>query len=553
MKKKEISAANKFGHGVAFFFIAILLLAALGFLRAHPLASALSLLVFSLFYFLVVYISGQGCFVYPAVFLFTLGYYLLFFRFGITGESYPLLSLPIVIGLFLFEWDLRKRGEDLACSVEKNLGLVVLFFTIFLLVKIPSYMKTNPVGAIVPLLIFSLVYLFHYLGTRKLFSQVSSLILFSIAYLLSLYAIKPIPPAYYGPFLVLLCMGMMGLGNYYHGRVGFKGVRPLYVVGQILSLVAFLYAATDRTALLISLLLFSTNYFGISRSVSLKSTAWRYPELIFYKSSFGLANFAAFVSILLLFLYRFAPSPGVLIATLGYAGLYGWIAYHRERTVFRTRSQYVYLAYLFLTAFYLVLLQGLNPLGGLEKNMLLTVPFLAVILYHGYSMERRGKKTVFAVSLYETAIVATGVFLFLPFLAGESSAFPGLILAISFLLCFFVFWWLSRNRSLLYSFALIFSYLYYQMLKMTSISKELMGLYFIPVGLAVLLVAIFMQRKNSPFAEVFYLTWIILVGVSLLVSGPGRLVWLASFWAACFLIVSQLGQEKAVATGHKHI
>lgn len=343
MRKEEISPANKFGHGAAFFFMAILLFASLGFLRAYPLTSALSLLTFSLFYFVSVYVSGQGCFVYPAVLLFTISYYLLFFHLGVAGESYPLLSLPIVIGIFLFEQGLRKRGRDLARSVEKNMGLLILFFTIFILVKLPSYMRINPVGAVVPLLAFSLIYLFHHLGARRLFSQISSLILSSLVYLLALYTIEAVTLAYYGPFLILLCIGMMGLGSYYHGRVGFRGVRPLYIVGQMLSLVAFFYAIADRTALLISLLLFSTNYFGISRSISLKSTAWRYPELIFYKSSFGLANISAFIGIVILFLYRFSPFLGALTATLGYAGLYGWIAYHRQGTIFKARNQYVYL------------------------------------------------------------------------------------------------------------------------------------------------------------------------------------------------------------------
>lgn len=538
---KKIEPVNKFGHVVALIFITILLFSGLRFLRSHPLLSGLSLIGFALFYFVSVRILEQGYFIYPGVLLFTTGYYFVLSQWQVGAENYPLLSIPIALAIFFFERRFRKTGHDLAVSVERNLGLFIVFFSFFVLFTLPAHLRANMPGAIVPLLAFSLIYLFHFLETRKLFSQISCLILFSGAYLLTLHWIKQIPTAYHGLFLILLCMGMMAVGNRYQSRFGFSGVRGFYVVGQLLSLATFLYAVRDQSVVLICLTIFSFHYVGFSRSLSLKATAWRYSELMLYKLSFAVANLAGLVYIVLIFFSRFTPPLTVLLTSLGYVFICGRIAHGREGTILKARNQYAYLSGFFATVSVLVLLRRLDPLGAWEKNMFLMIPLILAVLYLGYKAEK-GKRMILSLSFYETAIGMSVISLFLPSLTGEPDALLGIILALCFLPCFLFFWRLSGQRVLLYPFSVVFSCLYYGILNMADIPGALKGLYLIPGGLAALAIAIAVQKKGGGSAGIFYFAWVFLAGLSLVSAwtGPGIRVYVVCFWAVCFLVASQV-------------
>ncbi len=540
---KTIESVSKFRHVVAFVLAAILVFSGFGFLQGYPLASGLSLIAFSLLYFLAAWVTRQGYHVYGGVLLFTTGYCLLLSRIGFSSEMYPALSIPIAFALFLLQSRLRKAANSLVAQVERSMGLVILFFACRVLLALPVYVRDGLAGAIIPLTVFSLICLLHYLGGRKLFSQVGCLLLFSVAYLLSLYWMRPIPKPYYGLFLILLSMGLMALGSRYHDRVGFNNVRPLYAVGQILSLLAFFYAAGSPAAVLTCLAVFSFHYVGFSRSVSLKQTAWKYPEFMLYKSAFALANVAAAVYVVLLFAYRFTPPLAVLLTSLGYVFIYGRVAHGRRRTILESRSQYVYLTGLFLTVSYLVLLGILLPrMGTWVKNVLLAIPLVVGVLYCAHILAQ-SKKAVLAASASETAIAICCVCLFLPSIGGEPAGILGVVLGVCFLACFIVFWRLSRQRALLYAVPAIGSYLYYHIVGMAGVPEAVRGLYLVPGGVLAGVTAVVLERRGSSVSSFAHFAWIFLAGISIAcaVKQAVALAYVTSFWAVCFLAVSQTG------------
>lgn len=536
---KENQSVRKYIHTLAFLFMAILLFAGKGYLLSRPFLSGLLLLSFSTLYLVSVLISKRGCFVYPLVSLFVVSYYLWAYGLGIPSFYYPVLSIPIVLALYLIA-RASRAVDEIRPALYTSAQAVATLFTFYILYKVSAYIQTNTWAAILPLLAFAALYFMRYLETRKVLHQYNLLLLFSFAYILTLYAIRPLPRPYYGLFLIGLCMAMMGIGNYYHNSLGFSQVRPLYVVGQTVSLVAFLYAYREPSALLPSLLLFSINSFGISRSVSLKPTASRPQELLFYKGSFGLANFASSVCLVLLLYYGFPRTWAVLITLIGYTFFYFTVAMGRERTFLKVRSQYIYLSGLYFTAFYFTGLSMANPIGGLQRNMVLGLPLILLYLALGRWME--GKGPVLANSIYEASYFPLVASLFLPIIARDHQVAISSVIGLLSLSLYCLFIYLTKNEALYYSGPIAFSSLYYDLQVGLGMDKVLLSITFVPVGLLAMGFALIFHRRESPATRPFYLAWFLLSGISLYTAAPYRLMnlYILTFWAIAYVIGAQL-------------
>ena len=534
-----------FGLITAFSFILILLFVGMNYVTSYPLESGLLFFFFSAFYAATAIIGERRSSLHLSVFLLVISYFCFVNMFGFKPFHYPLFAILPVMGLFFAGHFLKDRKEEIFYpSLHTDAIFVTVYFTGYILININAYIKTGLAWAIIPVFAFSLFYLFRYLTTRFMRCEYGCLILFSLGFILLLYSLETLPVHYFGMFLIPLGFIMMGIGTKYHGRLELIEVSPLYAVGLIVSLAAFGYSVLDRTPLLWSLLFFSASLFTINRSVELKNSDEDSGEKSFSRTFFTLANVSASFFIIIQFYLEFPKTLSIIFPALGLSLLYLKVAYERGETVFNQRSQYIYLFGIFFAIFYFTCLARYNPLGNIQINMFCTIILLAAVLCFGGAEEK--ERPIIATSLYEVSHFVILVAFILPIIAKNHSLIFSSALAFVFLFIYLTAINFTMNKNLFYSFPIIFSLLYYNVLLFFSLEKTLITFAFIPPGLVAMGIALFLHRRESSYAKIFFFSWFLFSVISLypaIIYGSYN-IYSFAIWAASYLLGAELVSVK---------
>ncbi|MBG7610400.1 MAG: hypothetical protein IZT55_05995, partial [Anaerolineae bacterium] len=370
---------------VAASFMGLLLLGGISFLLAEPLSAALILSIFAGLIFLITVLSRKPGFLYLALPLSLIAYFLLAYGRGIEVQSFPLLAMGVVLTLLILG---KALFNELQGKVAQPLYfiayLIELIFLVYIVIFWRGYAIDTPWLASLPLLAFSLFHFVRYLDTNDVLHHYVAAPLLGIGFVMMLYGIPMLPSSYYGLPLIALSMAMILIADRYHDARGLEHVSPAYSVAILLALSAFLFAWQDLTALLLSLALFSVHFFGGTFSLGIKSTAQDWANKTFQWIEFTLANLAAGVAAVLMLTLGRANWVSIIVAGI-YVYYYFKMGFGREPTILETRNQYIWAAGGFYTVLVFVLVGFIDPFANPQTDMLLVPALLLPLLVYGRS------------------------------------------------------------------------------------------------------------------------------------------------------------------------
>ncbi|MFQ5612605.1 MAG: hypothetical protein ACE5H9_10785 [Anaerolineae bacterium] len=524
---------------VAAIFMGLLLLGGATFLLTEPLTGVMVLGILAGLFYLITIGSGKPGFLYLAVPLTVIAHFLLAFGQGVSVRAFPWLALGVALTLLILGKALGpERQSKMARPLYHTGYLVVLIFVGYILANARSYALEDPWGASLPLLAFSVFFFVRYLDTQEVFLHYAAAILLGGGFLLALYGIPLLPAAYYGLPLIALSMAMILIADRYHEAHGLAHVAPAYSVAILIALLAFVYAWQDLTALLLSLALFSVHFFGGTYSLGIKSTIDNWGEKSFQWTEFTLANLAAGCAALLMLTVGRANWASVIAAGV-YVYYYRKMGFGREPTLLETRNQYLWVAGGFYALLVFVVLGLLDPFGSTQTDMLLVPPLLLPLLLYGRRVQKHGQAGP-AASIYESSLLTVIIAITLPLALADyrvatASVVAGILLGLYLLLGL-----LWRDEVIFYALPILAAHLYYNGLVAAGVGGSLLGLLYLPPGLLGMAVALWLHRRGAHGARVFFLTWFVFSGASVLGAMADRIltIYLLAGWAALFVLAA---------------
>lgn len=527
------------GYGVAVLFMALLLVGGIPFMLAEPLSAAAVVGVLALLFLSVTAGSGRPGFLYLAAPLAAAAEFLLAIGRGVVTQDLPMVAMAVVLTLLILGKALSGLSQGQSANPLVRTGYaVVIIFTVFIALNAPAYLRGNPWGASLPLLAFAGFHFVRYLDTRQVRHQYIALLFLGGGFLAGLYGIEPLPAAYYGLPLIALSMAIILIADRYHEAHGLVHVAPAYSVGILIALAAFAYAWRDLSALLLCLALFSVHFFGGTRSLGVKSTADNAGEKAFQWTEFALANLAAGLAALLMLTVGRA-NWAALIAAPVYAHFYRNMGLGRETTTLQTRNQYFWAAGAFFGLTVFVVLGVLDPLRGTQRDMLLVPPLLLPLLLYGRRLQKMGKDAL-AASIFEASLVSVAASLALPSLLGEFHAPTAAVVAGLWLALFALLAWKWRDEVLLYPLPLAIAQIISAGLLGAGLSPAARGLAFVPLGVAAMVGALWLDQRGGRPARALFVAWFVFSAASALEAAPERevLTYLIAGWAAVYVLAA---------------
>ena len=261
---------KKLGHILTLLLAIILLAAGKKFLIGNPLLGGGILLIFSLLYILFAGLMSTGIFVYPAAILFTISYFLIFFKITANSALLPLLTIPLLF-LFLF-LSYRLKRELYSRPLIHCQYLISFFFLGYILFQWKLYSQHHPVTAAITLLFYAILYHIRYRmvikksGTIKTRFHYLSLFCLSFSMLFLLYTLKSLVTESYSLFLIYLFIIYMDIGLNLTRRGEKKDALPLYVMGFTGLFLAPLYAFPNIALLAVIQLIYSIHFWKMYRA-----------------------------------------------------------------------------------------------------------------------------------------------------------------------------------------------------------------------------------------------------------------------------------------------
>ncbi|MBI4321912.1 MAG: NapC/NirT family cytochrome c [Chloroflexi bacterium] len=498
---------------------AVLLLGAFPYFARHPLQSAILLAAFAVLFLATFATSQIAALFYAFVILGLSSYYLAASHLGVDGHLYGVLAVPVsIITYFAAKcFDVPERAH-LSRLLNNSTYVISLFFGGYVAVGAPFYVSAAPWEAALPLLAFSALYFARYRANRTIRHQYLGLIFLASGYVFLLYALTPLPQAYYGPALGALGILLAIAGGFLRRASSLTHVAPLWVAAVGLPIFGIPYGFFDQTALLISLSLVAVCTYLVSRTAHANKPGTYEPEWWFSAVPFGIANAVALAIAFALFELG-SPSFGATASALGLAILYYQIAVDREPFALRSRNVYLHVAAFFLAMFSLLALIALDPFKQIPINASLMLVPLAGVLVLARSIEQKGERSGAlqkATSLYEGSYLVMTAALAWPILSGGHSVPVSSFVAIGFLVLYFGFMSFSRNEGLLYSPVIVGAYLYYNVLTGVSAPAPLVSAAYAGLGLVAMVVALTFARPQRPPGKMLYFTWFLFTGLSIL-------------------------------------
>ncbi|MBW8012734.1 MAG: hypothetical protein FVQ83_16070 [Chloroflexi bacterium] len=530
---------HQISYGVAAFFMGLLLLGGTTFLLEEPISGTLALVVLAVLFYLIAALSSRSGFLYLAVPITVIAYFLFGIGQGLEVGDFPKLAIGVVLTLLILGNALGNQREGKLAQPLYHAGyLVIIIFTLYIAFNASTYAVNDPWGASLPLLVFTYFLFVRYFETQEVFLHYAAVLFLGSGFLLVLYGLPFLPVAYYGLPLIALSMAMILIADRYHEEHGLEHVAPAYSAGILIALLAFVYARQDISALLLSLALFSVHFFGGTGSLGIKTTIENWGEKTFQWIEFTLANLAAGYCALLMFTSgrtNWAAIPAAIV----YVYFYRKMGIGREPTILQTRNQYFWAAGGFYALLIFIVLGFLDPFGDTQKDMLLVPVLLIPLMIYGRSHQKQNQNGL-AASVYESSLLTVVVALIFPALLGEFHAQTAALVAGLFLALYALLGVLWKDEVIYYALPIISAHLYYDGLVIAGLSGSVIGLLFLPVGLLAMLYALYLQRRGTGPARTLFMTWFVFSGVSIFTAASDRTltVYLISVWAGLYLLAA---------------
>jgi hypothetical protein len=567
-----------FGLVISLLFSSYLLWMGKDYLVSYPLVAGITLFFFALFSFLSAYISCKKSFTYLGVFLLSFSYFCFVFKAVGSSALFPLSSIFLIFILTIGGGLLKERGT---VKVEVEIGkkrkkkievreynvfyptlfnsamLITFYFIFCILWNVGTFLDVYPFYAIIALIGFSLFYLYRYFTDKKVRWQYLMLLLIGLAYLLTLYTITSLAAPYYGLFLIVLGFLMMLTGDRLYPRLGIDQLGGFYVVGCFISIIAFIYSVLTFTSFVLALFFFSAGLFTINRLLEVKTPEKKSSkdpdpaEKGYAATFFSLANISAYLALFTILFQGFPVNSAVIISALGLSLCYLKVAYERKETFLKIRNYYIYPFGIFFAIFYFTGVAMADPFGHTALNMHLAIPLLLAVLYLSCVNAGKGFAPI-SDSLLDVSFFVILVAFILPFIAKEHIIFPLSLLAMIMGGIYLLFYPFLAKEEAGYCLPIVVSLLYYNFLYSMGVSLSLMGIFYVPLGVISVTVALTRYRKGASWFNPFYFATFFFSGVSLFISlyafSPHKVVNIYNLiiWTAIYLIAAQLTRKKTI-------
>ena len=408
----------------------VLLVAASGFAGTHPVLTAVLVFVFSLPYLLAAVATRQAHFLYATMLLGAASYFLACHALGAPGASFPVLSVPLVVCLWIVGEYLKRRlpaeRASFPRTVFRAMNITVGVFTLWALVQARELIEApGPLRYVagVAFLGYAALYLLHCLGgAPAVYAYVFSLFLAlgGILFGLALWS----PDLVWAPALAAAAVALF-VGTELHRDKTYRRSRHFYLSGAICMAVA-LGLSLIRLSLvplglsLASLALWVT-YGRLAEAVGdvrRATTAERAVAKAFFVSSLALSAPLALLVLVCPALWSVAAAA--LLCGLVWA----WVSWRRRDARPGGRNPYVLPAMMLLSAGVLGIGRQLPGSFAAAWSLLAPLPLMVglgmLCRASGKAGDQGNRK-----SLARAAIFPAFFAWYVPLLAGE----PGLALA----------------------------------------------------------------------------------------------------------------------------
>ena len=334
----------------------VLLVAATDFVREWPAPAAGLVFVFSLLYLVASISAKRAHFLYGTMLLGAVSYFLFCYALGAPAATFPLLSVPLVVCLWLVSQRLRTRlPDDLSAfpgTILRAMHITVAVFSVWGLAQASDLMgQPGPLGYVAGLAFvgYACIYAAHCFAAAPVF----------YAYVFSMFAVAggALLGAAAGTvsFAWVLALAASGailfVGTRYHRRHTHLRAQHFYFSGAAAILVSLGLATLSWQYFLLALALASlvlwlayTWLAEVVGDVRRATTAERAVAKGFSLSSVVLAAPAA------LLMFVWPSNIGVCGAALAYGMLLTWVAWRRHDEWITGRNAYVLPAVMFLSA-----------------------------------------------------------------------------------------------------------------------------------------------------------------------------------------------------------
>ena len=157
-------------------------------------------------YILFAVLMSAGLFVYPATILFSISYFLFFFKITTNSPLLPLLTVPLLFSCVFLAHSIKK--ELYSRPLIHCQYLISFFFLGYILFQWQLYSLQYPVAASITLFFYAILYHVRYRQVRKKSETIKtrfhyvSLFCLSLSLLFLLYTLKSLVSESYSLFLI---------------------------------------------------------------------------------------------------------------------------------------------------------------------------------------------------------------------------------------------------------------------------------------------------------------------------------------------------------------
>ena len=538
---------GSFGQVIALLTTMFLLMMSYTYLGDHQLAGGGLLISFGLLFILATLGSGRRLFVYPSALLISVGYYLLANNYGADAPYFPLMAVPIVYILALFA--LAVRGtvyRDLVQPLWNAAYVGTYLWGFWTLYWILRFYRNDPWPAGIALVGFSLIGFVRYVTNLRVRHLYYGLGVLMLGVLLSTYQLKDVEQAYYGFPLLALGIVYTLIGVYLNRSQEYEYVSPFYYVGMVASIGSFFYGIRDTATLFPTLALITAEYVVVAWLMSKLRWASRSGESGFAWFAFFVANVAGYAAFVFLAFYRFPNNWGAIAGALVATFAFLKAAYDRPDTILQVRNLYLYIAGLFFTVAYFLILLRWDPVHDVEGDMLFVWPLPLLLMLYGYINERIGRPH-WATTVYEGTYLSSLLAILLPFTMEQYAPTVAAVAAIFLFVTYSLFLTLSGHELLSYALPIFGAYWYYSLLNGVDESEANIGYYFVPIGIALMLLYLFFSYRRDAFSRLLLFSWLVVVAASVTaaIDHGTTALYLLTIWSVSFLVGAQFVRREA--------
>ncbi|NOY82030.1 MAG: hypothetical protein GXP31_13620 [Kiritimatiellaeota bacterium] len=358
----------------------LLLVAAKDFIANAPALSSGVIFLFTLPFLAAAILARKAHFLYAAMLLGAVSYFVLCYALGAPAALFPALSVPLVAALWLVGRQLETRlpahHGAYPLTVFRAMNITVAVFSVWALVQTPLLDLGTQLGSRIAGLAF-LGYAVIYLGHSLKGAPIGYVYLFS-GFLTGAGGMLGTAllsfQASWEPTL-LAAVAILQVGTENHPRRGYRWSRHAYLCACMATVVALLLSLSHWTSLVLCLslaaLVLWTGYMWLTvavPTVARATTAERAAAKCFFLGALGL-------SLPVVPAVFIAPAtPSITLAALVMACMYWWIVWWRRHEEGAGRAVYTLMASTFLAAAFTGV--GIQFGGGGATGWLLLIPVL---------------------------------------------------------------------------------------------------------------------------------------------------------------------------------